>query len=143
VSWLIGSSQKDISKLVGYRQKGEKRVQNGHFGTLFGPLFDPFLDTFFDPFLAEIDAFQGAIWRIGGPKRGPKRRSYLDPFLTLFAILMPKVPKKRSFWDPFLTLFVTLAKGVFRGSILPLICGCKGLFWPSGQKGEKGVKKGS
>jgi hypothetical protein len=56
---------------------------------------------------------------------------------------MPKVPKKRPFWDPFLTLFVTLAKGVFRGSILPLICGCNGLFWPSGQKGEKGVKKGS
>jgi hypothetical protein len=55
---------------------------------------------------------------------------------------MPKVPKKRPFWDPFLTLFVTLAKGVFRRSILPLICGCKGLFWPDGQKGEKGVKKG-
>jgi hypothetical protein len=90
---------------VGYRQKGEKRVQNGHFGTLFGPLFDPFLDPFFDPFLAEIDAFQGAIWRIGGPKRGPKRRSYFgplfDPFCHSYAESSEKEVILGPLFDPF------------------------------------------
>ena len=96
-----------------------KRGQKPGFGTPFGPLwlingskYDHFLDPFLDPFLVETNAFQGAIWHIGGPKRGPKMGQNMTSFLTPFAILMPKVPKKWSFWDPFLTPFAIIAKGV-------------------------------
>jgi hypothetical protein len=54
-----------------------------------------------------------------------------------------KSGQKVVFLDPFLSTVATVAKGVFRGSMLPLIRGCNGLFWPVSQKGEKGVKKGS
>ena len=81
---------------------GPKYPFLARYGYLGVPLFDHFLGPFFDPFLAEIDAFQGAIWHIGGPKRGPKMGQNMTSFLTPFVILMPKVPKKWSFWDPLL-----------------------------------------
>jgi hypothetical protein len=39
---------------VGYRQKGEKRVQNGHFGPLFGPIFGPIFGPFLNPPMCQI-----------------------------------------------------------------------------------------
>ena len=69
----------------------KKGGQKPGFGTPFGPLWlingsknDHFLDPFLDPFLVETNAFQGAIWRIGGPKRGTKMGSKIDHFIDPF-----------------------------------------------------------
>jgi hypothetical protein len=75
------------------------------YGYLGVPLFDHFLDPFFDPFLVEIDAFQGAIWRIGGPKRGPKMGSKIDHFIDPFCHSYAESSEKETFLGPFFDPF--------------------------------------
>ena len=82
-----------------YAESTEKVVILGpHFGPLWlinGSKNDHFLDPFLDPFLVETNAFQGAIWHIGGPKRGPKMgqnmTSFFDPFCHPYAESSEKV----------------------------------------------------
>jgi hypothetical protein len=84
---------------------GPKYPFLARYGYLGVPLFDHFLDPFFDPFLAEIDAFQGAIWRIGGPKRGPKMGSKIDHFIDPFCHSYAESSEKETFLGPFFDPF--------------------------------------
>jgi hypothetical protein len=77
----------------------------GRYGYLGVSIFDHFLDPFLDPFLVETNAFQGAIWHIGGPKRGPKMgqnmTSFLTPFCHPYAESSEKVVILGPLFDPF------------------------------------------